>query len=58
LQEALAFKIVYCFAIFVIGSFGLLYSFFKVDQNDLRQKQKSKGQKAIGYTFADFLAGN
>lgn len=50
MQRDLAFKIVFGFALFIIGSFGLLFSYFKLDQ-------KTNGQKVSNYTFADFLEG-
>lgn len=67
MQRDIAFKIMYFFIAFIIATFGLLYTYFKMSQQveeDARREEMglSKGQfDKQGYqkeTFFDFLQGN
>ena len=56
MQRDLAFKIVYFFIFFIMGTFGLLYAYFKLDQKE-QQKEAKSGQNVDQGTFLEFLAG-
>ena len=62
-QRDLAFKIVYFFIALIILTFGLLYTYFKMDQKEQEQDAREKRSKGVFFgdvdnkTFFDFLAG-
>jgi hypothetical protein len=70
-QRDVAFKIMYFFIVFIIATFGLLYTYFKMSQKaeeDARRENSAsgmlegradfkKGQQIQKDNFFDFLAG-
>ena len=66
-QRDIAFKIMYFFIVFIIATFGLLYTYFKMSQkaeeDERREELARQGvplskQNIPNETFFDFLAGN
>lgn len=59
-QRDVAFKVMYFFIVFIIGTFGLLFAYFqmsKQEEEEQREKNGQPKQKATDHTFFDFLAG-
>lgn len=59
-QRDVAFKVMYFFIVFIIGTFGLLFAYFQMSQQQEQEEREKRGeQKAKGteHTFFDFLAG-
>lgn len=63
MQRDVAFKIVYFFILFIIGTFGLLYAYFKMSKKESLEDQRKARAKGIFFgepsqqTFFDFLSG-
>ena len=59
MQRDIAFKIMYFFIIFIVMTFGLLYLYYRMNQQAAKEDREKRGQKnsANDTTFFDFLAG-
>jgi hypothetical protein len=53
-QRDIAFKIMYFFIVFILATFGMLYAYFKMAQN----QQKGLMEKGQPESFADFMTGS
>jgi hypothetical protein len=67
MQRDIAFKIMYFFIAFIIATFGLLYTYFKMSQQvEEDARREEMGMSKVDYdkqgqqkeTFFDFLQGN
>ena len=63
MQRDIAFKIVYFFILFIIGTIGLLYAYFKMSKKEQIEQERKARAKGVFFgepsqqTFFDFLAG-